>query len=104
MLTYSLAKQVVAFTAAQIPGIDRRKYPPELAGPHYPQGIQVYPEEQLEDLIVKFRTHKCILAYSDLSEADVMRLEARVLAMRSSFLLPNPWDTLLPSKKVVSFS
>lgn len=90
---------MVAFTAAQIPGIDERSYPPELAGALYPNGIKVYPEAQLEQLIAQLRADTCILAYSDLSAEDVMRLEARVLASRAAFLLLNPWDTMLPSRK-----
>lgn len=50
--------QVVCFTATQIPGIDDKKYPPELAGPLYPEGIQIYPEEELEDVIKRFHATK----------------------------------------------
>jgi len=58
--------EVVAFTAEQIPGIGDRMYPPELSGPLYPKGIQIYPEEKLPELIEKFDVEQCILAYSDL--------------------------------------
>lgn len=57
-MTHSERLQVVAFTATQIPGIDDKKYPPELAGPLYPQGIQIYPEEELEQLLKKFNVNK----------------------------------------------
>ncbi len=55
---------VVAFTAAQIPNIDDRKYPAELAGKLYPEGIAIYPEEELKDLIKRFKVEQVIFAYS----------------------------------------
>ncbi|MFW9913604.1 MAG: GTPase, partial [Candidatus Thorarchaeota archaeon] len=59
--------EVVAFTAEQIPGIEDRLYPPELSGDLYPDGIKIYPEEILPELVEKFEVEQCILAYSDLS-------------------------------------
>jgi predicted GTPase len=56
--------EVVAFTAEQIPGIGDRMYPPELAGQLYPNGIKIYPEEKLPELIKQFDVEQCILAYS----------------------------------------
>src|SRR5689334_1598542 len=64
--------RVVAFTAAQIPGIDDRRYPASLAGPGYPDGIPIVPEEQLTELIRKEKVDEVVLAYSDLSHVDVM--------------------------------
>ncbi len=58
--------EVVAFTAAQIPDIEGRIYPPELAGERYPQGIPIYAERELADLIRKLGVHECTMAYSDL--------------------------------------
>ena len=58
--------EVVAFTAAQIPDIDGRKYPAELAGQYYPQGIPIHPEEELENLINQNKVEECVLSYSDL--------------------------------------
>src|SRR5512137_2260580 len=57
--------RVVAFTATQIPGIDRRTYPPELAGRHYPEGIPIVPEAELEELIAEHDVDLVIFAYSD---------------------------------------
>ena len=58
---------VVAFTATQIPDIDDRKYPAELAGKLYPEGIMIYPEEQVAELIKKFNVEEVIFAYSDVN-------------------------------------
>jgi predicted GTPase len=63
--------EVVAFTAAQIPGIDDRKYPASLAGPRYPNGIPIYAEERLVELIEGEWADEVVLAYSDLSHEDV---------------------------------
>jgi len=59
--------EVVGFTAAQIPDIACRLYPPELSGKLYPEGLPIWPENALEDIIRKFNVDRCILAYSDLS-------------------------------------
>ena len=66
--------EVVAFTAAQIPGIAHRHYPVALAGPRYPHGIPIHPEEDLEALVRAQRIDQVIFAYSDLSHAAVMHL------------------------------
>ena len=66
--------EVVAFTAAQIPGIDDRVFPASLAGPRYPQGIPIRPEHELVRLIGEHDVHEVALAYSDLAHADVMHL------------------------------
>ena len=93
--------RVVAFTAAQIPGIDDRVYPASLAGPLYPNGIPIRPEDELEDLITRHDVHEVVLAYSDLSHADVMHKASRVLAAGASFTLLGPNDTMIPSRKPV---
>src|SRR5436309_2992544 len=66
------AYQVVAFTAAQIPGIAGRTYPPELAGPRYPGGIPVFPEAELPALIRRERIDLVVFAYSDVAHEQVM--------------------------------
>src|SRR5512139_4088756 len=72
--------EVVAFTATQIPDIQGRTYPPELAGPLYPRGIPIVDEAELESLIGRERVDTVVLAYSDLSHAQVMHLGSRVVA------------------------
>ncbi|MFP5487146.1 MAG: GTPase, partial [Acidimicrobiia bacterium] len=59
--------EVVAFTAAQIPGIDDRRYPPALAGAHYPDGIPIRPETELTELVRRHHVDEVVFAYSDLS-------------------------------------
>jgi predicted GTPase len=93
--------EVVAFTAAQIPGIDDRRYPASLAGPRYPNGIPIYPEERLEELIAGEWADEVVLAYSDLSHADVMHKASRVLAAGADFRLLGPKTTMLESTKPV---
>jgi len=93
--------RVVAFTAAQIPGIDDRVYPSSLAGPRYPEGIPIVPEGELEDLIDRFGVDEVVLAYSDLSHATVMHLASRVLAAGATFVLPGPDATMIESHKPV---
>jgi len=93
--------RVVAFTAAQIPGIDDRIYPPALAGPLYPAGIPIRPEEELEQLIAEFGVDDVVLAYSDLSHVDVMHHASRVLASGANFVLLGPHATMLESSKPV---
>jgi predicted GTPase len=93
--------EVVAFTAAQIPGIDDRKYPPSLAGPRYPVGIPIYPEERLTELIKGEWAGEVVLSYSDLSHEEVMHKASTVLAAGASFRLLGPQDTMLRSTKPV---
>jgi predicted GTPase len=93
--------EVVAFTAAQIPGIERRRFPPELAGPRYPLGIPIYPESELPRLIKELRVDEVVLSYSDLTYEDVGRLASIVLASGASFRLLPPFDTMLRSIKPV---
>jgi predicted GTPase len=93
--------EVVAFTAAQIPGIADRTYPPALSGPLYPAGIPIRPEAELEDLVRDHRAHEVILAYSDLSHEDVMHVASRVLATGADFRLSGPDASMLHSRKPV---
>ncbi len=93
--------EVVAFTAAQIPGIDDRVYPASLAGPRYPLGIPIKPEEELTELIKRHHVHEVVLAYSDLSHEDVMHKASIALAAGASFKLLGPKDTMLHSRKPV---
>jgi predicted GTPase len=95
------ACRVKAFTAAQIPFIADRRYPPSLAGPLYPSGIPIFPEEQLEQLILKYRVDKVIFSYSDISYADLMHTASRVIALGASFELLGPDVTMLRSRRPV---
>lgn len=87
--------EVVAFTASQIPGIAGRRYPPELAGPLYPEGIPIHDERELERLIRVRRVTEVVLSYSDVSHASVMHLASRALAAGASFRLLAPARTML---------
>jgi predicted GTPase len=87
---------VVAFTATQIPGIDRRTYPPELAGRYYPEGIPIVPEAELGDLIRTEAVDEVIFAYSDVSHEFVMHQASRVLAAGADFALLGPGSTAIP--------
>jgi predicted GTPase len=88
---------VVAFTAAQIPGIDGRLYPPSLAGPHYPHGIPIVAESDLEMLVRKHDVDEVVFAYSDVSHVDVMHRASIALAAGADFRLLGPNATMLPS-------
>lgn len=77
--------EIVAFTAAQIPDIACRVYPPELCGDLYPKGIPIWPEEELESIIREYYIDRCILAYSDLSHQSVMNLASRAMAAGANF-------------------
>ncbi len=89
--------RVVAFTAAQIPDIAGRRYPAELAGPLYPEGIPIFPESELPDLIRSLDVDECVFSYSDVAYAKVMGLSAIVNAAGASFTLLGPKDTQLKS-------
>ncbi|MCB0994345.1 MAG: hypothetical protein KDB21_04585 [Acidimicrobiales bacterium] len=89
--------EVVAFTAAQIPGIDDRTFPAELAGPRYPDGIPIRPEAELDALIPARAVDEVVLSYSDLSHAQVMHLASRALAAGAGFRLLAPAATMLAS-------
>ena len=92
------AYEVVAFTATQIPGIEGRTYPPELAGPNYPKGIPIYPEEELPKLIQEHDIDQVIFAYSDVSHEYVMHKASIVLASGADFRLMGPKTTMLRAK------
>jgi len=89
------AHEVVAFTAQQIPHIADRTYPPALSGPLYPGGIPIRPEEEMEELIRERGVEACVMAYSDLSYADVMHLASRANAAGADFQLLAAKRTML---------
>jgi len=90
--------QVMAFTATQIPDIAGRKYPSELSGQLYPDGIPIFPEDDLPDLINKYNADEVILAYSDLPHQYVMERASIVLAAGADFKLMGPKNTMLKAK------
>jgi predicted GTPase len=90
--------EVVAFTATQIPDIAGRNYPPELSGPLYPEGIPIFPEEELPNLIKDRQIDQVILAYSDLPHQYVMDKASIVLANGADFRLMGPKNTMLKAK------
>ena len=95
------AYKVVAFTATQIPDIEGRIYPPELAGDLYPNGIPIYDECKLEDLISKNSIEEVVFSYSDISHEYVMHKASRVIATGSHFKLLGSEQTMIQSSKPV---
>jgi predicted GTPase len=93
--------RVVAFTATQIPNIDGRLYPPELAGPHYPEGIPIRPEADLERIVSDERIDEVVFSYSDVSHEHVIHLASRTLAAGADFRLLAPAATELASSRPV---
>ncbi len=93
--------EVVAFTATQIPNIAGRKYPAQLAGYQYPAGIPIYPETDLNRLIVDLKVDEVVFAYSDVSHEYVMHKASQVLAAGPSFTLLGPEATQVKSTKPV---
>lgn len=93
--------EVVGFTAAQIPGIVGRRYPPELAGNLYPEGIPILPEDDMEKIVKDRGIDLVVLAYSDLTYSDVGSKLSRALAAGASFMILGPRDTMLESSKPV---
>jgi predicted GTPase len=93
--------RVVAFTATQIPDIAGRKYPAVLAGKMYPDGIPIFPEEELDSLIRKHNVSKVYFSYSDQAHVDVMHKASQVQAVGASFILLGPDDTMVKSTKPV---
>ena len=87
--------EVVAFTAAQIPGIAGRRYPPELAGPRYPAGIPIIPEADLETACREHGVDTVVFAYSDVPHTHVMHIASRALATSADFMLLGPARTML---------
>ena len=93
--------EVVAFTATQIPNIDDRRYPPELAGDRYPDGIPIVPEEELADLVDRARVDDVVFSYSDVTHEHVMHIGSIALAAGADFRLLSPRVTELTSDKPV---
>lgn len=93
--------EVVAFTATQIPGIENRRYPSELAGPLYPDGIPIVPEDNLPQLVRDHKVHEAIFAYSDVSHVEVMQKASWAMSLGADFRLMGPDATMIPSKKPV---
>jgi len=93
--------EVIAFTATQIPNIEGRKYPKELAGKLYLDGIPIYPEDELENLIKKHNVDLVVFAYSDVSHEYVMHRASRAMAAGANFMLMGADSTMLKSKKPV---
>ena len=93
--------RVVAFTAAQIPGIDDRTYPAALAGPQYPDGIPIVPEAELVDLIAEQDVDEVVFAYSDIAHVDVMHKASIAMAAGADFRLAGPKATMLASTRPV---
>jgi predicted GTPase len=93
--------EVVAFTATQIPNIDGRRYPAELAGELYPDGIPIHREDDLEQLVRDRGVDEVVFAYSDVSHEYVMHLASRALAVGADFRVAGPRATMLASSKPV---
>ncbi len=92
------AAEVVAFTAAQIPGIAQRRYPPALSGPLYPAGIPIVDEAELDELVRAQGVNEVVFAYSDVAYAHVMHLASRALAAGADFVLLGPARTMLKAR------
>jgi predicted GTPase len=90
--------RVVAFTATQIPFVADRIYPPELAGPHYPKGIPIYPEEELPRLLSELLVGQVIFSYSDVSHEEVMDKASWVLSKGQDFVFLGPKETMIESQ------
>src|SRR5881392_61997 len=95
----SPAHEVVAFTATQIPNIDGRRYPAELAGSLYPEGIPILPESALEQVVREHEIDVVVFAYSDVTHQHVVHIGSRALAAGASFELIAPRQTMLASSK-----
>ena len=93
--------EVVAFTATQIPDIDGRRYPPELAGPRYPHGIPIEDESQLARLIKDLKADLCVFSYSDVPHERVMNLASLCNAAGADFQLLSPARTMIASTKPI---
>lgn len=93
--------EVLAFTATQIPNIADRKYPPELAGDLYPNGILIHEEKELAKLIKELKIDEVVFSYSDVSHEYLMHKGCEVLAAGADFKLINPLSTMIPSNKPV---
>src|ERR687883_1198562 len=91
--------EVVGFTATQIPNIDGRVYPPELAGELYPDGIPIWPEADLERQIARHAVDEVVFAYSDVTHEHVMHLASRALAAGAPYRGLPPPPTMFPPPK-----
>ncbi|HEY3249287.1 MAG TPA: cyclic 2,3-diphosphoglycerate synthase [bacterium] len=87
--------EVVGFTATQIPDLEGRVYPPQLAGPHYPSGIPVFAEEELPELVRELGVADVVFAYSDVSHLHVMHVASAALAAGANFVLLGPDATMI---------
>ena len=94
-------QRVVAFTAAQIPDIDDRRYPPELAGQFYPDGVPIHNERELPDLIRDLGADEVVFSYSDVSHEHVMHVGCLAMAAGAGFVLPSPTRTMIASSRPV---
>jgi predicted GTPase len=92
------SSRVVGFTATQIPGIANRRYPAVLAGPRYPDGIPIVPEEDLARLIRDEKVNTCVFSYSDVSYEHVMHLASQCVALGADFLLLGTDRTMLRAR------
>ena len=93
--------QVVAFTATQIPDIEGRRYPPELAGAAYPDGIPIHAESEMESLIAEHEVDVVVFSYSDVTHQHVMHMGSRAIAAGASYLLLGAEQTMVASSKPV---
>ena len=93
--------QVVAFTATQIPDIEGRRYPAELAGAAYPDGIPIHAESEMESLIAEYEVDVVVFSYSDVTHQHVMHLGSRAIAAGASYLLLGAEQTMVVSSKPV---
>lgn len=95
------ASEVVAFAAAQVPGLAGRRYPASLAGPLYPDGIPIVAESELEGLTRSRRIDRVVFAYSDVAHVEVMHAASRALALGADFWLLGPNRTMLEARRPV---
>lgn len=98
---YNPRYKVIGFTATQIPGIANRKYPKELAGEHYPNGIPIFDEKDLETIVKKCNIDECVFSYSDVPHEQVMHIASKCIAAGASFIMLGPNESMLNSKKKV---
>ena len=94
--------EVVGFTATQIPNIDARRYPSDLAGAGYPDGIPIFPEADLEELVVELGVDLVVFSYSDVTHEHVMHLAARANAAGAAYALPGDETMIVSSKPVIA--
>ena len=95
------AFEVVAFTATQIPFIEERLYPPELAGRLYPDGIPIYPEGRLKELIAEYEVDMVVFSYSDVSHSHVMERAELAISLGANFILLGAEKTMLTARRPV---